>query len=178
MKLRRPLVEAIILVAVFGLSFYMALLPRLNYWFPLHVDDWIHLAHTQWITDSGRVTYLDPYSGGREVFVGNLEAGYQLWLAELLGATALSWISMSRLVPPLVLALIAFVAYAWGLKYGFGLEAAFFVTFIHSTIRFLGPAFMVPVVLGLMFFPLFAERLRLFLYLFGQPLQAQVTRRT
>jgi len=57
-------------------------------------------------------------------------------------------------MPAVVLGIIAFVAYAWGRKWGFGLEAAFFATFIHTTIRFLGPAFLVPVTLGLVFFPL------------------------
>jgi hypothetical protein len=57
-------------------------------------------------------------------------------------------------VPALVLGIIAFTAYAWGRKRGFGLEAALFTTFIHTTIRFLGPAFLVPVTLGLIFFPI------------------------
>jgi len=60
---------------------------------------------------------------------------------------------LARLVPALVLGIIAFTAYAWGRKRGFGLEAALFATFIHTTIRFLGPAFLVPVTLGLVFFP-------------------------
>jgi len=50
--------------------------------------------------------------------------------------------------------LLAFLAYAFGKRRGFGLGAAFLVALIPTTVRFLGPAFLVPVALGLTFIPL------------------------
>lgn len=150
---RWRIIEATLLVAIIGLAFYMALLPRLDYPFPLHIDEWIHLGALQHLLDTGR-------SGGASVYAvdsttqGNIEAGYQIWLAQLFMSTGMSWRILNRVVPALVLALIAFGAYVFGRKHGIGLPAAFFVTFIPTTIRFLGPAFMVPVALGLVFFPL------------------------
>jgi hypothetical protein len=151
---RTSLIKAILLVAILGLAFFMALYPRLHYPYPLHVDEWMHLGYTNQILNIGHLSFPNPFQGGRYEVGGHPETGYYIWLGTSLLATGSSWLVLSRLMPALVLALIAFVAYAWGRKRGFGLEAAFFATFIHTTIRFLGPAFLVPVTLGLIFFPL------------------------
>lgn len=132
----------------------MALWPRLGYPFPLHVDEWMHLGHTTQLLNTGHVNYPNPFHGGQWEVGGHPEMGYYLWFGNLLLSTGSDWLLLSRLMPAVVLGIIAFVAYAWGRKWGFGLEAAFFATFIHTTIRFLGPAFLVPVTLGLVFFPL------------------------
>ena len=151
---KSSLIEVILLCVILAVAFYMALWPRLDYPFPLHVDEWMHLGHTTQLLDSGHVNYPNPYCAGQWEVGGHPETGYYLWLGTLLLSTGSDWLVLSRLMPALVLAIIAFVAYAWGRKWGFGLEAAFFVTFIHTTIRFLGPAFLVPVTLGLVFFPI------------------------
>jgi hypothetical protein len=151
---RASLIKAILLVAIIGLAFFMALYPRLDYPYPLHVDEWMHLGHTTQILNTGHLNYPDPFQGGQWEVEGHPETGYYIWFGTLLLATGSPWLVLARLMPALVLAIIAFVAYAWGRKRGFGLEAAFFATFIHTTIRFLGPAFLVPVTLGLVFFPL------------------------
>jgi hypothetical protein len=151
---RASLVKAILLVAIIGLAFFMALYPRLDYPYPIHVDEWMHLGNTHQILDTGHLNYPNPFHGGRFEVGGHPETGYYLWVGTSLLATGSSWLVLARLMPALVLGIIAFVSYAWGRKRGFGLEAAFFATFIHTTIRFLGPAFLVPVTLGLVFFPL------------------------
>jgi len=151
---RATLIEAILLFAILAVAFYMALWPRLGYPFPLHVDEWMHLGYTTELLSTGHVSYPDPFHGGRGWVGGHPETGYYLWFGSSLLATGAPWLELARLMPALVLGIIVFVAYAWGRKWGFGLEAAFFTTFIHTTIRFLGPAFLVPVTLGLVFFPL------------------------
>jgi len=151
---RTSLIKAILLFAIIALAFYMALYPRLDYPYPLHVDEWMHLGHTNEILETGHLNYPNPFQGGRWDVGGHPETGYYLWFGTSLLATGSTWLVLARLMPALVLGLIAFLAYAWGKKRGFGLEAAFFATFIHTTVRFLGPAFLVPVALGLVFFPL------------------------
>jgi len=150
---RATLIEAILLCVILALAFYMALWPRFGYPFPLHVDEWMHLGYTTELVNAGHVNYPNPFHGGQWEVGGHPETGYYLWLGTLLLSTGLDWLVLSRLMPAIVLGIIAFAAYAWGRKRGFGLEAAFFATFIHTTIRFLGPAFLVPVTLGLVFFP-------------------------
>ena len=151
---RSSLIAAILLCVILVIAFYMALWPRLGYPFPLHVDEWMHLGHTTQLLDTGHLNYPNPFYGGQREVGGHPEMGYYLWFGNLLLSTGSDWLLLSRLMPAVVLGIIAFVAYAWGRKWGFGLEAAFFTTFIHTTIRFLGPAFLVPVTLGLVFFPL------------------------
>jgi hypothetical protein len=151
---RTSLIKAILLVAIIGLAFFMSLYPRLDYPYPLHVDEWMHLGYTNEVLDTGHLNFPNPFQGGRWEVGGHPETGYYIWFGTSLLATGSSWLALSRLMPALVLGIIALVAYAWGRKRGFGLEAAFFATFIHSTVRFLGPAFLVPVTLGLVFFPL------------------------
>ncbi len=151
---RSFLIETILLCLIIALAFYMALFPRLNYPFPLHVDEWMHIGNTLQIMDAGSVTYAEPWQGGRVIVEGHPETGYYIWFGTLLFSTGLPWLALSRLMPALVLGIIAFAAYALGRKHGFGLEAALFATFIHTTIRFLGPALLVPVTLGLVFFPI------------------------
>lgn len=151
---RISLIKAILLFAIIALAFFMALYPRLNYPYPLHVDEWMHLGYTNQILNTGHLNFPHPFQGGQWEVGGHPEAGYYIWFGTSLLATGSPWLLLARLMPALVLGLIAFSAYAWGRKRGFGLEAAFFATFIHTTIRFLGPAFLVPVTLGLVFFPL------------------------
>lgn len=150
---RSHLVEAILLCLILALAFFMALFPRLDYPLPLHVDEWMHLGNAQQIVDTGSLSYPDPWQGGREMVEGHPETGYYTWLSTLKMSTGMPWPILARLMPAIVLGIITFAAYAWGRKWGFGLEAALFTTFIHTTIRFLGPAFLVPVTLGLVFFP-------------------------
>ena len=59
-----------------------------------------------------------------------------------------------RYLPSAVFALTALSAYVFASRRGFGLEAAFFACLVPTTVRFLGPAFAVPVALGLFFVPL------------------------
>jgi len=151
---RTSLIKAILLFAIIAVAFFMALYPRLNYPYPLHVDEWMHLGYTNQILNIGHLNFPSPFHGGQWEVGGHPETGYYLWFGTSLLATGSTWLVLSRLMPALVLGLIAFLAYAWGRKRGFGLEAAFFATFIHTTIRFLGPAFLVPVTLGLVFFPM------------------------
>jgi len=151
---RSHLIEAILLCLILALALFMALYPRLDYPLPLHVDEWMHLGHTQQIVDTGSLSYPDPWQGGREIVEGHPETGYYTWLSTLQISTGMPWLMLARLMPAIVLGIITFAAYAWGRKWGFGLEAALFTTFIHTTIRFLGPAFLVPVTLGLVFFPI------------------------
>ena len=151
---RSHLIEAILLCLIIALAFFMALYPRLDYPFPLHVDEWMHLGNTQQIVEHGDLSYPNPWQGGREMVEGHPETGYYTWLGTLQMATGMPWLTLARLMPAIVLGIITFAAYALCRKWGFGLEAALFVTFIHTTIRFLGPAFLVPVTLGLVFFPI------------------------
>ena len=134
------------------LAFFMASIPHLDYVYPLHIDEWWHYGDAQSLIDAGSIPYPNPFDSGAELS-SDIEVGFHLFLGEFKLITGSSWLNMFRFLPGVFFALLAFIAYAFGKRRGFGLAAAFLVTLIPTTVRFLGPSFLVPVALGLTFIP-------------------------
>ena len=148
--------------AIMGFAFYTSLIPRLDYDYPLHEDEWTHFTEARSIAEEGTIPFLDPVTGEDRAdpiteetrSSPHFEVGYQLFLAEFQLVTGLPWLAIFRYLPSAVFALTALSAYLFGNRRGFGLEAALFACLVPTTVRFLGPAFAVPVALGLFFVPL------------------------
>ncbi len=147
---------------IMGFAFYTSLIPRLDYSYPLHTDEWTHFVEARTIVTEGRIPFFDPVTGEDRAdpvteetrSSPHFEVGYHLFLAEFQLLTGLPWLDIFRYLPSAVFALAALSAYIFGNRRGFGLEAALFASLVPTTVRFLGPAFAVPVALGLFFVPL------------------------
>jgi hypothetical protein len=147
---------------IMGFAFYTSLIPRLDYSYPLHTDEWTHFAEARTIATEGTIPFFDPVTGEDRAdpiteetrSSPHFEVGYHLFLAEFQLLTGLPWLDIFRYLPSAVFALAALSAYIFGNRRGFGLEAALFASLVPTTVRFLGPAFAVPVALGLFFVPL------------------------
>ena len=126
-----------------GLTFYLTFAPHLNYPYPLHVDEWLHLARSNAILEQSAIG-LRP----------NLEAGFELFWAVFHQISGLSWLTIFRYFPSIVFMMTVLSVYVLARREGFGWEAAFFVCLIPTTIGIMGPAFLVPLALGLLFIPL------------------------
>ena len=74
----------------------MALYPRLDYPYPLHVDEWMHLGHTTQILNTGSLDYPHPFQGGQWEVGGHPETGYYLWFGTALLATGSPWLLLAR----------------------------------------------------------------------------------
>ena len=146
------LVERLALVAILMLSFFMASIPHRDYLYPLHIDEWWHYGDAQSLIEAGGMPYPDPFYSGVPLSPDE-ELGFHLFLAEFKLITGASWLGLVRFLPGIIFALLAFLAYAFGKRKGVGLGAAFLVALIPTTVRFLGPSFLVPVALGLTFIP-------------------------
>jgi hypothetical protein len=143
----------IILIIVLSLSFIMMFLPHLsnNYYLPFHVDEWIHWSYTRAIIEQGSTTFLDPYTGIG--VISSPEIGFHL------ASACFHWISTSNLVtifvfmPAILGVFLSLTAFVIGQRSPrkFGLEAAFLVAFIPTTVRSLGPSFYTPSTLSLLF---------------------------
>jgi len=143
----------ILLLAILSFTFLMMFLPHLsnNYYLPFHVDEWIHWSYTQAVIEQGTTTFLNPYTGNG--MITSPEIGFHLISASI------HWISTSSLatlfvfMPALIGVFLGLTAFVIGQRSQrqFGLEAAFLVAFIPTTLRFLGPSFYVPSTLGLLF---------------------------
>ena len=147
------LVERLSLVAILVLAFFMASIPHWEYLYPLHIDEWWHYGDAQSLIEAGRISFPNPFDSGT-LLSPDKELGFHLFLGEFKLITGVSWLNLVRFLPGIIFALLAFLAYAFGKGRGFGLGAAFLVALIPTTVRFLGPAFLVPVALGLTFIPL------------------------
>ena len=132
-------------------SFWVGMNPHWDYRYPLHVDEWFAIGYAQSTLDAGGLQYASPYGQGEISF--HPEMGFHLLLGFLKTTAGLSWMGLYRVAPGLLLALLAFLTYAFGRRAGFGWAAALFVPLIPTSIRTLGPAFIVPVSTAMLFIP-------------------------
>lgn len=153
MTQKRKIIELVILSAILCFAFYMAYIPHLDYPYPIHIDEWYHYGMSQSLLEEGGLSFVEPFFGERTI-EDHPEVGYHLFLSQIKLFTGLSWLDIFRFLPSFIFAFTAFMAYIFGRRSNFGLEAAFFVALIPTTLRILGPSFLVPVALGISLLPL------------------------
>ncbi len=147
--------EYLKLIPLMALAFYIAFIPHLSYPYPLHVDEWVHLARSNAMIAASSPSIADPLLGGNSLGISsNLEAGYQLFLAVFQTISGISWVNIFRYFPAIVFMITVLSVYVMARREGFGWEAAFLTCLIPTTVGILGPAFLVPVSMGLLFTPL------------------------
>lgn len=149
----KPLnMKYIILIGLLFFSFLMIFLPHIlnNHYLPFHVDEWEHYTYTEAVIKNGYTSFTNPYTGMG--IYSHPEIGFHL------STSVIHWLSGSNVLTiflfmPMVIGLImTFIAFNIGerSKRKFGLEAAFLIAFIPTTVRYLGPKFYVAVTLGLL----------------------------
>lgn len=136
-------IHAALLISALGLAFYTSLIPRLDHAYPLHVDEWIHYDFSKHILENNVLR-----AGS------NHEDGFHIFTAIVTRATGLTELQVYRWMPSVTFTLTAFMVYLFARRFGCGLESAFLVSIVPTTIRFLGPAFMVPVAMAMMVLPM------------------------
>jgi hypothetical protein len=97
-------------------SFWVGMRPHWDYPYPLHVDEWFAIGYAQSTLEYGRLEYPSPYNRGEVSF--HPEIGFHLLLGFLKTVTSLSWMSLYRIAPGVLLALLAFLTYAFGHRSG------------------------------------------------------------
>ena len=147
--------SAYLILPVMALAFYIAFIPHQDYLYPLHIDEWLHIAYAESILASGSTTYLEPFYGELSLGISrSLEAGFHVFWGVFQRVSGISWNDIFRYFPGIILSITALSTYVLARREGFGWEAAFFACLIPTTVGILGPAFLVPVSLGLLFIPL------------------------
>ncbi|MEE9176063.1 MAG: hypothetical protein V3U19_07800 [Thermodesulfobacteriota bacterium] len=143
----------LLLLTVLLIAASMAYIPHRRYSYPLHRDEWDRIPWAQAIIRSQSMQYRDPVLGERMVTL-NREIGFGVWLALVELVTDVPWWPFFRYSPIFITGLLVLSTYIFANRLGYGLESALFVSLLPTTVRFLGPAFLVPVSLGLIFIPL------------------------
>jgi hypothetical protein len=141
------------LVLIIGLGVFLVSTPRFSYPLPLHADEWAHLAYARDISQTGQVLVDHPFSGDVTSAV-NYEAGFQVFLSTFQSLTNIPWVQLFVYLPPLIFALLLLAVFIFARPLGFGWEAALFCALIPTSVGILGPAFLLPVSLGLLFVPI------------------------
>lgn len=162
------------LVLILALAFYIAFIPHLGYPYPVHIDEWVHLAKAKALQAAGSTTFVEPFYGEHALSISsNLEAGFHLFWTVFQSISGISWLTIFRYFPSVIFMITVLSVYVMARREGFGWEAALFTCLIPTTVGILGPAFMVPVAMGLMFIlplPLFVvfnfKTIRSYLVLF------------
>ena len=140
-----------LILPVMALAFYIAFIPHQTYPYPVHIDDWVHMAFAEAILEAGSTTYEDPFYGGSESLSTNLETGFQVFWGVFHRISGLPWIDIFRYFPSVIFALTVLSVYVLAQRRGFGLEAALFACLILTTVGLLGPGFLVPISLAFLF---------------------------
>lgn len=150
---RKFLLKIIILIGIIIFVFYLTFLPHIkqNYYLPFHGDEWVHWAFTRAFMEDGSIKFTNPFTGQEKLL--SPEIGFHVFLASF------KWLSTAKLrsifvfMPSVIAAFTALAAFCIGERGNkkFGLTAALMIAFIPTTVRILGPSFLVPVASGLFF---------------------------
>ncbi|MGA2158538.1 MAG: hypothetical protein ABSG90_04905 [Dehalococcoidia bacterium] len=143
------------LLLILALAFCMSFIPHIGYAYPLHVDEWMHMTYAETIAQTGSITFPDPFTGLTNINLGdNLWVGFHILWAMFQQVSGIDWIILFRYFPSIIFMITVLAVYVLASRQGYGLEAAFFTCLIPTTGGLLGPAFMVPMALGMLFIPL------------------------
>ena len=150
----RPAIRTLTLVlftACFAFAAYaIAVGPRNDLPYAFHVDEWTHLAYAEALVQNDRVPHIEPLYG-QDIVGYRPELGFRVVLAELYLVTGTNWEAMSRIVAGAGFVLFVVTMLYLGRVLGTGNLIGLIALGTPTTLRFLGPALVVPVALALSF---------------------------
>jgi hypothetical protein len=121
-----------------------------EYPYPIHVDEHYHLSRQAAVERQGRVAILDPYTGQPQaaplfsIQGFRDERGFDVAMVQAHQLNGLSLYAQARLAPAVEAVVLAAVLYAALWPAPGALASAALVTLIPTSVRFLGPGFLVP----------------------------------
>ncbi|OGO20912.1 MAG: hypothetical protein A2144_04445 [Chloroflexi bacterium RBG_16_50_9] len=143
------------LLPIMGLAFYIAFMPHQSSPLPVHIDEWFHWALANEVMSKASVSGLnEPFFGGAPVWNQLFELGFSVFFGVFQKISGLPWLLMIRYFPGIIFMITVLSAYVLARRQGFGWQAALFAALVPTTVGVLGPGFLVPVGMGLLFIPL------------------------
>ncbi len=143
------------LALILAFAFYLAFIPHQGYPYPVHVDEWTHWAcSNELITNGGTESLTSPFSGGKPVWNQRVELGFHLFWGIFHQVTGIPWLVIIKYFPAIIFMLTILSVFLLGRREGFGWESSLLACLVPTTVGILGPGFLVPVALGMVFIPL------------------------
>ena len=132
--------------------------------FPVHADEYVHWGNAAAIMEHGTLDPPDPFApvvqSEAKTTIESHERSFQAYLGVLQASTGIPWTTMLTLGPTFLAILAVLALYVVGETFGAGLSTALWFLAVPTSLRFLGPGFMVPIAFVL---PLIALALYLLL---------------
>lgn len=144
--------NSIMLILIILLASYFNYIPHSNYDYPVHRDEWEHLTASKALIKAENTIYPNPRLGP-EYKLDDLEIGFRLWISEILLTGISEWF-VFKYLNILIACFTVLSVYIFAERFGYGLHAAFFTALIPTSVRLLGPGFLVPVSLAVGFIAL------------------------
>ena len=142
----------LLLAGILLFTTFITFLPHLSnsYFLPFHVDEWVHWSYSRAVMESGSITFANPYTGIGTI--ANAEIGFHLATSCIKWLSGCNLLTIFLFVTTVIGVFVSLTAFNIGerSKRKFGLESAFLVGCIPTTVRVLGPSFHVAVTLGLL----------------------------
>lgn len=130
--------------------------------YPVHMDEYVHWGYAEGIIEARSINLRDPFTGQtgatdelQQIFRESLhERGFQALVGATADAAGVRTETLFLWGPAAIAVLLVLGGYAVGSLWNAGLASAACMLFLPTSLRFLGPAFFVPVALGLPLFVL------------------------
>src|SRR3989344_3014180 len=141
----KKIVTLSLLFLILLIGSFINFMPHSNYNYPLHVDEWTHFTNSKHISNGSPL-----YFGGES---NSLEEGFHILLA-VLNLLGVPYLFMFKFLPFIITFFLGMITFILVRKWFDDISALFSVVFImmlKSSVSLLGPMFLVPMALGLMF---------------------------
>jgi len=126
-----------------------------RYDYPMHGDEWTHLAQAVYIMDSKSLGFVNPYLQGKP-FHRDLESGFHIFIAEHFLMTRVDTVTGYRFLPALFAVISSLFVFLFMRKITndyIGLLSMLFFSTLKSNINMMGTWFFIPFTMS--FFILF-----------------------
>jgi hypothetical protein len=145
-----------LLIPILTLAFLIAYIPHRDYAFPVHLDEWQVMVYTDELMAQGSLANAsNPLSGTAGLTWNQTgELGDHIFWGIFREVAGLDWLPIFRYFPGIIFMMVVLGVFALANRLGFGREGALFASLIPTTVGILGPAFLVPIALAMVFIPL------------------------
>jgi hypothetical protein len=146
----------LLLIPILAMAFFVAFIPHRDYPYPVHLDEWQVMAYANHLMEQGSTSHLtNPLYGGDQLMPNQTgEIGTHVFWGAFKQITGIDWLVIFRYFPGVVYMLTVLSVFVLADRQGFGWLAAFFASLLPTTVGILGPAFLVPISLAMLFIPL------------------------
>ena len=125
---RTPKSGYLMLLLIMALAFYLAFIPHHNYPYPVHIDEWVHLAYSEAMLQAESTAYIDPFSGKGTIDLTDfrfgmgpqLKTGFYLFWGLFHQISGIPWLTIFKYFPGIVFLITVLSVYVLAQRKGFG----------------------------------------------------------